>query len=222
MRNILLLITCMAMNIQILGQGIAISKEVHMLALGDSYTIGESVQLEDRWPHQFVSVLRAKGIKAEDPDYIATTGWTTADLLGGIEDRLDSKMTYNLVSIQIGVNNQYQGIDINTYEPELRQIIDKALELVKQDAARVFMLSIPDYAYTAFGKGDRKISHEIDAYNRINKKVAGEYGIARVNITTVSREGLKTPSLVAGDGLHPSAKQYRDWLGEILPNLSYY
>ena len=104
----------------------------------------------------------------------------------------------------------------------MRQIIDKALELVELDTARVFMLSIPDYAYTPFGKGDLLISNEIDAYNNINERVAGEYGIVRVNITPVSREGLKIPSMVEDDGLHPSAKQYGDWLGEILPNLSYY
>ena len=204
------------------GQAISIDQEVSMLALGDSYTIGESVKPEQRWPHQFVSALRTIGVKAADPDYIAITGWTTADLLNGIEGDLDRNKNYNLVSILIGVNNQYQGIDTGLYEPELRQIIDLALDLVGQDTSKVFMLSIPDYAYTPFGKGDPDISHEIDAYNKINKRVAREYGMARVDITPISRKGLNQPSLVAGDGLHPSGKQYEEWIVEILPNLSYY
>lgn len=208
------------MNIS--GQSISIDQEVSMLALGDSYTIGESVKPEQRWPHQFISVLRTKGVKAADPDYIAITGWTTSDLLNGIEGDLDRNKNYNLVSILIGVNNQYQGINIGIYEPELRQIIDLALDLVGQDTSKVFMLSIPDYAYTPFGKGDPHISHEIDAYNKINMKVAREYGMARVDITPISRKGMNQPSLVAGDGLHPSGKQYEEWILEILPKISYY
>ncbi len=222
MKNLFFLFSLFTLNMHISGQVISIDQEVRMLALGDSYTIGESVKPEQRWPHQFISALRTKGVKAVDPDYIAITGWTTADLLNGIEVDLDRNKRYNLVSILIGVNNQYQGIDTGIYEPELRQIIDLALDLVGQDTSRVFMLSIPDYAYTPFGKGDRVISKEIDAYNKINGRVAREYGMARVDITPISRKGLNQPSLVAGDGLHPSGKQYGEWIVEILPNLLYY
>ena len=203
-------------------QAIAIDGEVRMLALGDSYTIGESVKPGQRWPHQLMSVLKERGVKAREPDYIAVTGWTTSNLLDGISRSLDRSESYNLVSILIGVNNQYQGIDINMYEPELRQIIDLALELVKQDTNRVFMLSIPDYAFTPFGKGDPGISHELDAYNQINKRVAGEIGLGWVNVTPISRRGLDEPALVAGDGLHPSGKQYGEWIAAILPNIMYY
>ena len=210
------------MNMQISAQGIAIAQEVHMLALGDSYTIGESVKPDQRWPHQFVAALRSKGLTAMDPDYIAVTGWTTSDLRNGLKNDLDRKKSYSLVSILIGVNNQYQGMDINIYEPELRQIIDQALELLEQDTSRVFMLSIPDYAFTPFGKGDLTISSDIDAYNKINARVAREYGMTRIDITPISRKGLNQSSLVADDGLHPSAKQYGQWIGEILPNLLYY
>jgi len=207
---------------QLAGQGIRIDQEVRLLALGDSYTIGESVKPEQRWPHQFIAALRSKGLKASDPDYIAITGWTTADLLNGVAGNLDRSKNYNLVSILIGVNNQYQGLDMKIYEPELCQIIDIALDLVGQDTGRVFMLSIPDYAHTPFGKGDPKISKGIDEYNSINYRVAREYGMTRVDITPISRKGLDHPSLVAGDGLHPSGKQYGEWIHEILPDLLYY
>jgi len=180
------------------------------------------VKPEQRWPHQFVSALRNKGLEAINPDYIATTGWTTTDLLIGIDKNLDRSKNYNLVSILIGVNNQYQGMDIGIYEPELRQIVDIALDLVGQDTGRIFMLSIPDYAHTPFGKGDPKISKEIDGYNYINSRVAREYGMTRVDITPISRKGLDQTSLVAGDGLHPSGKQYGEWIHEILPDLLYY
>lgn len=222
MRNLLLLFILASMTMQLAGQGIRIDQEVRLLALGDSYTIGESVKPEQRWPHQFIAAIRGKDLKASDPDYIATTGWTTADLLNGIDRNLDRSKNYNLVSILIGVNNQYQGLDINIYEPELRQIVDLALDLVGQDTGRVFMLSIPDYAHTPFGKGDPKISMGIDEYNSINSRVAREYGLTRVDITPISRKGLDHPSLVAGDGLHPSGKQYGEWIHEILPDLLYY
>lgn len=219
MKNLLLLIILFSLSMPSVAQSIAIDKEVRLLALGDSYTIGESVKPDQRWPHQFVSALRSKGLEAMNPDYIAVTGWTTADLLNGINRDLDRNKTYNLVSILIGVNNQYQGIDINIYEPELRQIINHALDLVEQDTNRVFILSIPDYAYTPFGKGDPGISRELDAYNKINKRVAREKGLAWVDITPISRKGLDKPALVAKDGLHPSGKQYREWITEILSGL---
>ncbi len=219
MKNLLLLIILFSLSMPSVAQSIAIDKEVRMLALGDSYTIGESVKPDQRWPHQFVSALRSKGLEAMNPDYIAVTGWTTADLLNGINRDLDRNKTYNLVSVLIGVNNQYQGIDINIYEPELRQIINHALDLVEQDTNRVFLLSIPDYAYTPFGKGDPGISRELDAYNKINKRVAREKGLAWVDITPISRKGLDKPALVAKDGLHPSGKQYGEWITEILSGL---
>jgi len=207
------------LNIQLFAQPISIDAEVTMLALGDSYTIGESVKISERWPHQLLAELRLFGVSAYDPDYIATTGWTTQDLLIGIEKQLNRDKQYNLVSILVGVNNQYQGIPVSTYEPDLREILENALELVDRDSSKVFMLSIPDYAYTPFGKGKEAISKEIDKYNEINKRLAQEYHIARVNITPLSRKGLDDPSLVAGDGLHPSAHQYEKWIRKLWPLL---
>lgn len=189
-----------------------------MLALGDSYTIGESVDVDERWPHHFVAELRKRGKEVLDPEYIATTGWTTIDLLEGMVSTLDRDKKYKLVSILIGVNNQYQGLDIGIYEPELRKIIEVALEISGGLCSRVFMLSIPDYAYTPFGKGDSVISREIDAYNEIGERVAREYGIAFFDITSISRKGLTEPNLVAKDGLHPSGIQYRKWVQKVLKN----
>ena len=211
-----LIFTITVMDIQMFGQQISLDREVRMLALGDSYTIGESVDMNQRWPHQFVVELRKLGTKALLPDYIATTGWTTKDLIQGIADSLNMEKDYNLVSILIGVNNQYQGKAITIYEPELRTIIDLAIEIAGQDTTRVFMLSIPDYAYTPFRKGDKIISSEIDKYNEINKRVALEYGIVWVDITPISRRGLNGPALVAEDGLHPSGEQYRVWVEKII------
>jgi lysophospholipase L1-like esterase len=203
------------------GQQVTVDREVSMLALGDSYTIGESVEVEDRWPHQLIRELRRLGVSAEFPDYIATTGWTTRNLLGWIETKVPEEKEYNLVSILIGVNNQYQGMDIASYEPDLRKIIDIALEIVGQDSTRLMILSIPDYAYTPFGEGNTTISQEIDAYNAIKKRVAEEYGITFINITDISREGLNNPALVASDGLHPSKEQYTRWVQTIIPRLRF-
>lgn len=198
------------------AQKTAIEEPVSMLALGDSYTIGESVKLSERWPHQFAAALTNHGYEAIEPDYIARTGWTTRQLIQGIDIQLDREKKYNLVSILIGVNNQYQGLDISIYKPELEKIIKLALDVVNQDTSKVFMLSIPDYAYTPFGNGKASISKELDKYNAINRQSAKVYKIAYIDITAISRNGLKNPSLVAGDGLHPSAQQYRLWVEEIL------
>lgn len=204
----------------VMSQKITIERQVSMLALGDSYTIGESVDTLERWPHQFMDELRHLGISAEDPDYIATTGWTTRRLIQGINFSLDQEKEYNLVSILIGVNNQYQGIDITSYEPDLRTIIDRALEIVNQDASRIFILSIPDYAFTPFGGENEVISQEIDDYNRIKKSIADLYGIPFIDITPISRNGLNNPTLVAADELHPSAAQYKQWVQSIIPRLN--
>ena len=216
MRGLLVVITIWSINIQIFSQRIDIASEVKMLALGDSYTIGESVTLNERWPHQFVVELRKLGVIADDPDYIATTGWTTKNLLEGMEMNLAAGKRYNLVSILIGVNNQYQGIDIATYSPDLKLIIEHALDIVGQDPSRVFMLSIPDYAFTPFGQDNPIISQEIDAYNAVNRELAGKYNITWVNVTPISRKGIENSDLVASDGLHPSSQQYKTWVQRIL------
>jgi len=203
-----------------IAQEVRIDQEVKMLALGDSYTIGQSVGMEGRWPHQLLDKLRFMGFTGMNPDYIATTGWTTQDLIRRMSSMPEQGLSYNLVSLLIGVNNQYQGIPIESYEPDLRQIIDLALGVLKQDTSRLLILSIPDYAYTPFGSGAERISREIDDYNEIKRRVADEYKLTFIDITPISREGLDNASLVASDGLHPSEKQYKLWVEAILPRLS--
>jgi lysophospholipase L1-like esterase len=221
MRKILFAIFVIMISVPLPGQYVSLSGEVKMLALGDSYTIGESVEVNGRWPHQLIDNIRAMGYEGAYPDYVATTGWTTRRLIQGISSMVDREKTYNLVSILIGVNNQYQGIDIATYEPDLRTIIDRALEIVNQDTSALLILSIPDYAYTPFGGGSETISREIDEYNSIKRRVAAEYQIAFVDITPISRGGLSNSSLVAGDGLHPSEVQYGQWVKSIIPKLRF-
>lgn len=201
------------------AQQINVDQEVSMLALGDSYTIGQGVETSGRWPHQFMDELRNLGVNGLYPDYIATTGWTTKRLIQAVKYRIDDDKAYNLVSILIGVNDQYQGIPIAAYEPDLRTLIDLALAVVDQDTSSVFILSIPDYAYTPFGGGNADISEEIDAYNNIKRRVAGEYQIPFVDITPISREGLGNTSLVASDGLHPSEIQYKRWVEALIPRV---
>jgi lysophospholipase L1-like esterase len=220
-RNIQFAIFAIMLSAPSIAQQVNLGREVKMLAMGDSYTIGQSVELHERWPHQFIDRLRSLGFVGDYPDYIATTGWTTRNLIQGITSGLDTVKSYNLVSILIGVNNQYQGAPIDAYEPDLRTIIDLALDVVNQDKSRVLMLSIPDYAYTPFGGGNEDISREIDDYNGIKRKVAAEYQIAFVDITPISREGLLNPFLIAADGLHPSAMQYAKWVEAIIPRLRF-
>ena len=184
------------------------------LALGDSYTIGESVDAELRWPVQLADILSKFDVNLE-VEIIARTGWRTDDLLKAINDEgLNGK--YNLVSLLIGVNNQYQGRPISQYVEEFEILLKKGIELAKEnDPKRVLVLSIPDYGYTPFGENHQEtISGELDEYNRINKEISESHGVHYVDITPISRG--KDADLVAGDGLHPSGYQYSLWVQEIM------
>lgn len=195
------------------------------LALGDSYTIGESVRETERWPVQLTEQLRNRNYEMAAPMIIAKTGWTTSDLLRGMDQNLEVQRDFDLVSILIGVNNQYQGKLITEYEEELRQIFRRAINHSKTLEKGVFAVSIPDYGYTPFGSSNQeKISAEIDRFNQVFKRVADEFGVVFYNITPISRDS-SNPELVASDGLHPSALQYQLWVesfvsqvAEKLPN----
>ncbi len=184
------------------------------LALGDSYTIGESVAVEDRFPAQTVALLKTHGVPVSEPKYIARTGWTTADLQNAISKAI-LKPKYDIVSLLIGVNDQYQGFDTTGYRTRFTQLLQKAIQLAGNDAAHVFVVSIPDYGVTPFGGGSAKISKEIDQFNAINKQVTLAFKVSYTDITPISREATNDQSLTAGDGLHPSGKQYKQW-AEIL------
>lgn len=186
------------------------------LALGDSYTIGESVLETERWPVQLAEQLRNRGYKVAPPKIIAKTGWTTEDLLLGMDQNLDVQRDFDLVSILIGVNNQYQGKRVTEYEEDLRQIFRRAINHSKTLEKGVFAVSIPDYGYTPFGASNQeKISMEIDRFNEVFKRVADEFNVPFYNITPISRDA-ENAELVASDGLHPSGLQYKYWVDQFV------
>ncbi|MEP0367568.1 MAG: SGNH/GDSL hydrolase family protein [Cyclobacteriaceae bacterium] len=188
------------------------------LALGDSYTIGESVAEVDRWPVQLTDTLKRKGIQIETPKIIAKTGWTTDELLSAIEKE-ELTQTYDMVSLLIGVNNQYRGYPISQQEEEFEVLLKKAIAFVGGDTSRVFVVSIPDYGVTPFGQnGDpEKIAKEIDEYNALNKRIADLYEIQYFDITPISRSAENNPDMIATDGLHPSGLMYSEWVKLIFP-----
>ena len=188
------------------------------LALGDSYTIGESVPTNMRFPVQIIDKLFPDSDDAAIK-IIARTGWTTDELISAIDNNSDLDNDYDFVSLLIGVNNQYRNYPIDDYKVQFRQLLTKALFFAGNDRDKVFVVSIPDYAYTPFGGGAQSISQGIDEYNEINKKISEEVGVEYFDITPISREGLNDTELVANDGLHPSGKQYTKWVDLMLPTL---
>ena len=190
---------------------------IKFLALGDSYTIGESVAEKDRWPNQLAARLNEAGIQVEAPKIIARTGWTTDELMSAM-DKESFEDEYDLVSLLIGVNNQYRGYPLEECRDETEELLERALRLAGGDKNKVFMVSIPDYGYTPFGEKDKeRIGKEIDAFNAMGKALADEYEISFFDITPVSREDRK--NWVAADGLHPSGEQYAGWVEVILEGL---
>ncbi|MBI4535114.1 MAG: SGNH/GDSL hydrolase family protein [Ignavibacteriae bacterium] len=193
-------------------------KRLQFLALGDSYTIGESVDPSDRWPVQLVKVLRKQGVEIEDPIVIARTGWTTDELMTAIEAQRPNGR-FDLVSLLIGVNNQYRGRSLEEYTNEFRSLLLRAIGFAGGRPDRVLVLSIPDWGVTPFAEGrDRnKIAGEIDEFNAKNRDEAERSGVHYVNVTTQSREAVSDVSLLAEDGLHPSARSYAAWVQLIEP-----
>lgn len=185
------------------------------LALGDSYTIGESVVELDRWPVQLATALREQEIPVFSPRIIARTGWTTNELQQAINVATLSE-AYDLVSLLIGVNNQYRGQSIATYRKEFQKLLDFAISKSARGSNRVFVVSIPDYAYTPFGGGKPEITQGVHEFNAAAAAICSTANIPFYNITPISQGGLDTPSLVADDQLHPSGEQYRRWVEEVI------
>ena len=193
---------------------------VRYLALGDSYTIGESVAEVQRWPVQLMEAFKGRGYTCEAPEIIAVTGWRTDDLRNAIRAK-NPHRGYDLVSLLIGVNNQYQGRSVSEYEKEFDALLDIAIVHAQKEKFRVIVLSIPDYGYTPFGREKQdKISEQIDTFNAVNKRITLKKGVAYIDITDISRMGLKQPDLVADDGLHPSGKMYAMWVDRIMQQLN--
>jgi len=191
---------------------------IRFLALGDSYTIGESVSTEERWPAQFSQALREQGVESVDVQIIARTGWTTTDLQYSLA-RIDPKGPFELVSLLIGVNDQFQGRSQELYRREFRELLEQAVMLAGGEPERVLVLSIPDWGVTPFadGRDTAGIAVEIDAFNLINRIESLQMGVHYVDVTGISREALNDPLLLANDGLHPSGEMYRRWVEVILP-----
>jgi len=217
---ILCIISCMLVGYG-LASDVGQNKErqpVRYLALGDSYTIGASVAPAERWPVQLAAQLHAHGLALADPLIIARTGWTTDELLAGIE-RQTSQGPFDLVSLLIGVNDQYRGRSGDEYRRQLRQLLHTAIAYAGGHAAHVIVLSIPDWSVTPFAAGQQRaaIAAAIDHFNTINRQETAQAGAHYVDVTPVSRQALQDASLLATDGLHPSGKMYTQWVELVLP-----
>ncbi|MDH5835074.1 SGNH/GDSL hydrolase family protein [Luteimonas kalidii] len=193
---------------------------VRYLALGDSYTIGEGIDADGRWPVQLARALRADGLALDDPDIIAATGWTTDELSAAI-DAADPPAGFDLVSLLVGVNNQYRGRDVAEYRAQFDALLVRAVALAGGRPGRALVLSIPDWGVTPFaiqsGRDRAQIARELDAFNAAAQAACDARGIAFVDITAASRaQGGEVPML-ADDGLHPSAAMYAQWTRLALP-----
>jgi len=217
---ILCIISCMLVGYG-LASDVGQNKErqpVRYLALGDSYTIGASVAPAERWPVQLAAQLRANGLIVAEPLIIARTGWTTDELMAGIE-RQQPQGPFDLVSLLIGVNDQYRGRSGEEYRRQLRQLLHTAIAYAGGHAAHVIVLSIPDWSVTPFAAGQQRaaIAAAIDHFNTINRQETAQAGAHYVDVTPVSRQALQDASLLATDGLHPSGKMYTQWMELVLP-----
>ncbi|HEX7802274.1 MAG TPA: SGNH/GDSL hydrolase family protein [Pseudoxanthomonas sp.] len=194
--------------------------ELRYLALGDSYTIGEGVPESGRWPVQLAHALRTDGVPMADPKIIAQTGWTTDELDAAI-DAVHPLAEYDLVSLLIGVNNQYRGRSVEEYRTQFAGLLERAIGFAQWRRERVLVLSIPDWGVTPFAVGDARgagrIGAEIDAFNFAARKACQERGIAFVDITAASREHGAEVAMLVDDGLHPSSTMYAQWTRLTLP-----
>lgn len=188
------------------------------LALGDSYTIGQNVAENERFPAQTVALLRAQNISIKDAQYIAVTGWTTTNLMAAINAQ-NPQGPFDVVTLLIGVNDQYQGVDTATYRTRFTQLLNKAVQLAGAKASHVFVLSIPDYSVTPFvQQADKaRVRREVDLFNAINKQVTLLYNIAYADITSSTRQAQTNALLIANDGLHPSGSEYKKWAEMLAP-----
>lgn len=196
-----------------------VTHKFQFLALGDSYTDGEGVNEDERWPVQLVRMLQKLKVDIAEPFIIARTGWTTGELVDAI-DRENPEATFDMVSLLIGVNNQYRGRDEEEYKKEFSLLLQRAIGFAGGRASHVIVLSIPDWGVTPFasGRDQARISRELDAFNRINCAETRKAGAKYVDVTPISRMALKNTSLIAADGLHPSGKMYAEWARLALPS----
>ena len=190
------------------------------LALGDSYTIGEGVAPAGRWPVQLATALQEAGHVVAEPQIIATTGWTTDELEAGI-DAAAPQGPFGLVSLLIGVNDQYRGRSVDAYRPAFTALLQRALGFAGHRPQRVLVLSIPDWGVTPYARDNKRdpvrIAAELDAYNAAAQAICAEHAVAFVDITAVSRARGAEPAMLVEDGLHPSAAMYTEWTRQAFP-----
>ena len=195
-------------------------KNFKIISLGDSYTIGQNVCESCSFPEQLKDSLIVNFDEQDSfqLDIIAQTGWTTTNLLTAIE-AYNPSTDHDLVTLLIGVNNQYQNKPFSTYESEFNELVEVAISLVGDDSSRLIVVSIPDYFFTPFGQGSVAgyISGQIDTYNSYAENYCIENNLSYVYITDITREGIENPDLVASDDLHPSELAYSRFVERILP-----
>lgn len=195
-------------------------KQLTYLALGDSYTIGESVPAAENFPNQLAQMMRDKGMSVGAPDIVAKTGWTTSELIEAIA-AAKLRETYDYVTLLIGVNNQYRGLPPEDYAKEFEQLLKMAIQFAGGKASNVIVVSIPDWGATPFARDrDRgKITEQITDFNLRNSRISAKNNVKYVDITEGSREAFINPELVAGDKLHPSGVEYNRWAKAILKEM---
>lgn len=216
LKNITILFFLLLDPIASIGQ----NENIPFLALGDSYTAATSELQINGWPEQLVQILKKKGVLVDSPEIIAKAGWTSSDLSTNIETK-QLTSSYRLVSLLIGVNNQYKGKDIDIFKKEFPQLLETSIALAQDNPKNVFVLSIPDWSVTPFAKlrDKKKIVKELSMYNTIIEEEAKKRDVMFIEITQSSRNAAVNPSLIASDSLHPSKKMYKIWAKKISKKL---
>ena len=196
----------------------AMASDISLLALGDSYTIGEAVSTHQRWPVQLGNMLVNHGINLAEPVIIARTGWTTANLATAIKSRSITPH-FDIVTLLTGVNDQFQGHSVKDYRMAFRALVKTAIKYAADRPDHVIVLSIPDYSVTPFAQrfNPERIASELAEFNNINKILSLEEGVHYIDITAMSQQAAQQRDLLASDGLHPSGLMYRHWAEKILP-----
>lgn len=212
---------CIVCITLLLALNIQAQKTMEYLALGDSYTIGEAVPEKLNWPNQLVQKLQKDGVKINQPYIVATTGWRTDELIEAIETDTQLKNKYDLVSLLIGVNNQYQNKPIEIYDKDLRKLLSIAIDKSVHGAGGVFMVGIPDYGDTAYAKKKKltNVAENVEKFNQVASAIAKEYNIPFYPLFTLSQKFFGQPQMFVDDELHPSGKQYQKWVDSFYQQL---
>lgn len=192
-------------------------KNYTYLALGDSYTIGEGLPSHDNFPNQAAQLLRDEGFSIDPPTIVAKTGWTSGELQGGIANSVKNQARFDIVSLLIGVNNQYRGEVLDEYAQQFEDLVQWAIQFAGNKPSHVYVLSIPDWSATPFAEGRNRalIKKEIDRFNTVNRTLSGKWKVNYLDITPGTREVSGDKSLIAADGLHPSGKEYKRWAEKL-------